>query len=206
MTDLYRHFDKDDNLLYVGISLSTLQRLGQHKRNARWFNSITRIEIEKCADRAEALNMEAQAIKKEKPIYNIQHAKKVKAKSYGIKDLYDCLRSLGITEGWVDEDMEYERPADIYDGVTISLGKLARLVNSSMSMVESKLSRLVANGRIKVSENVPVQGCNSYIFDIMKTGHIRCKAYLDSGVIAAHHFQCEAKIPLMWIRSRDIEQ
>jgi len=74
MTDLYRHYDKDDNLLYVGISISTLQRLGQHRNNARWFDSISRIEIEKCPDRAAALKSEAKAIIMENPAYNIQHS------------------------------------------------------------------------------------------------------------------------------------
>jgi hypothetical protein len=46
MEHLYRHFDKDGTLLYVGISLSAINRLGQHKDNAHWFSSIKRVEIE----------------------------------------------------------------------------------------------------------------------------------------------------------------
>jgi hypothetical protein len=45
-TALYRHYNKDGTLLYVGISLSAVGRLGQHKRNAEWFWSIRRIEVE----------------------------------------------------------------------------------------------------------------------------------------------------------------
>ena len=33
-THPYRHYDKNGNLLYVGVSLSSLQRLGQHKSNS----------------------------------------------------------------------------------------------------------------------------------------------------------------------------
>ena len=39
---LYRHFAADGSLLYVGISLSALNRLGQHKQNAEWFDKISR--------------------------------------------------------------------------------------------------------------------------------------------------------------------
>ena len=43
---LYRHFDEWDNLLYVGVSLSTIQRLSQHNRHYHWFNNIIKITIE----------------------------------------------------------------------------------------------------------------------------------------------------------------
>src|SRR5438067_656371 len=39
-TQLYRHFDADGTLLYVGISLSALQRLRGH-RAAEWIDRIT---------------------------------------------------------------------------------------------------------------------------------------------------------------------
>ena len=35
-TCLYRHYDKDDKLLYVGISISAYTRLSQHKINSKW--------------------------------------------------------------------------------------------------------------------------------------------------------------------------
>lgn len=69
-TDLYRHFDSNGNLLYVGISLSTLNRLGQHKDNSHWFNSISNITIEKFNNRDKALIAERDAIINEKPLYN----------------------------------------------------------------------------------------------------------------------------------------
>jgi hypothetical protein len=73
MTQLYRHFDKDDLLLYVGISLSTIQRLSQHKRTSHWFDKVTRVSVEKYATREEALFREKETIRLEKPLYNIVH-------------------------------------------------------------------------------------------------------------------------------------
>jgi GIY-YIG catalytic domain-containing protein len=73
---LYRHFDADGTLLYVGISLSALNRLGQHKQNAEWFDKIARVAIEKFPTRAAALEAEHNAIKEEKPLYNVAFAPK----------------------------------------------------------------------------------------------------------------------------------
>ena len=66
---LYRHFDKDGVLLYVGISLSAVARLSQHKDSA-WFKEIKKVEIEHYPTRGEALGMEALAIRNENPKYN----------------------------------------------------------------------------------------------------------------------------------------
>lgn len=68
-TQLYRHFDGDGNLLYVGISLSAIARLGQHK-TSHWFNQIATVTIEKFDSRDDALDAEFLAIKTENPLHN----------------------------------------------------------------------------------------------------------------------------------------
>lgn len=70
MTELYRHYDKDDNLLYVGISISTIARLTQHRANKKWFKDITSIKIERFDEREDACKAELKAIKDEKPLHN----------------------------------------------------------------------------------------------------------------------------------------
>ena len=70
-TCLYRHFDAEGHLLYVGISLSHLQRLGQHRSNAHWFDRIERVEIERFPSRKEAKAAEDKAIFEENPECNI---------------------------------------------------------------------------------------------------------------------------------------
>lgn len=71
-TDLYRHFDASGELLYVGISLSAIGRLAQHKRRASWASQIANVTIETFPTRKEALRAEAQAIVTENPKYNLQ--------------------------------------------------------------------------------------------------------------------------------------
>lgn len=73
MTKLYRHFDKEGRLLYVGISLSVMQRLASHRQYAAWFKHLASTTYEDYPTRKEALAAEKLAIKAEKPLYNIAH-------------------------------------------------------------------------------------------------------------------------------------
>ena len=77
-TDLYRHYNGDNTLLYVGISLSAINRLIQHKGSSEWFDEIKRIDVEKFDTREEALIAETKAIQSEKPFYNIKKKSIVK--------------------------------------------------------------------------------------------------------------------------------
>jgi len=71
--ELYRHFDSAKNLLYVGISLSTVSRLSQHRRSSRWADEIASIEIERFPNLALAAEAEKHAIIVEKPKWNQVH-------------------------------------------------------------------------------------------------------------------------------------
>jgi hypothetical protein len=69
-TVLYRHFDKDGRLLYVGISLNELLRIRQHKSTAPWWRDVSNITVERHGTKSEALIAERLAIEKERPLYN----------------------------------------------------------------------------------------------------------------------------------------
>lgn len=71
---LYRHYDKNDVLLYLGISLTLFQRLADHKLYSIWFNEVTKITVERFNSEKNLLIAEKKAIKNEKPLYNIQHS------------------------------------------------------------------------------------------------------------------------------------
>jgi hypothetical protein len=68
---LYRHFDREGVLLYVGESIDTLRRLLQHSRTAHWYYKIVRVEIQHFDSRKEALIAERKAIRLEKPLHNV---------------------------------------------------------------------------------------------------------------------------------------
>lgn len=70
--EVYRHFDADGALLYVGMGWSSLARLMRgHRKQSHWFDQIARIEIERFPTREAAYKAEWDAIVKEKPRYNL---------------------------------------------------------------------------------------------------------------------------------------
>lgn len=73
-TALYRHWDADDNLLYVGISLSAVTRLAQHVAGAHWSHDIASVTIQYHPDRSAAEAAERKAIAEESPRHNVAHA------------------------------------------------------------------------------------------------------------------------------------
>ncbi len=72
---LYRHFNKDGVLLYVGATSNALLRIDQHRSTAPWYGEISRVEIEHFATRREAIHAEEVAIEKELPLHNKQKYK-----------------------------------------------------------------------------------------------------------------------------------
>lgn len=71
---LYRMFDADNQLLYVGVSMNVAQRFAAHRSSKRWWGDINRIDLEHFASRREVLAAEAHAIRTEAPLYNVQYA------------------------------------------------------------------------------------------------------------------------------------
>ncbi|AUQ74726.1 hypothetical protein PhaeoP71_01865 [Phaeobacter piscinae] len=73
-TSLYRHYDGDGRLLYVGISLCHLTRLGQHRSSSEWFWDIANITVEHFETREQAVAAEAEAVRLEVPKCNVRRA------------------------------------------------------------------------------------------------------------------------------------
>lgn len=74
---LYRHYDQHGRLLYVGISISALERLSDHFCVSHWSKNIARVELTIYKDRHDVRIAERLAIQRENPLHNITHAKKV---------------------------------------------------------------------------------------------------------------------------------
>lgn len=71
MTQLYRFFDSDGRLLYVGVSLNLISRLRTHETDSHWFNRAKTVTIETLNSEDEAFDAEAVAIQTEHPLHNI---------------------------------------------------------------------------------------------------------------------------------------
>lgn len=70
LTTLYRLFDGDGQLLYVGTSVDPQNRWEQHAREKLWWSSVARATVEWYPDRTSAMAAELAAIKAEGPLHN----------------------------------------------------------------------------------------------------------------------------------------
>ena len=68
---LYRLFDAEDSLLYVGVTFMPGHRINQHSKKT-WGAGIARKELVTFPNRREALEAERKAIQTEGPRHNIQ--------------------------------------------------------------------------------------------------------------------------------------
>lgn len=78
ITTLYRFFNPQGVLLYVGISKKPFERWKQHRGDKPWWLEIATVTLEHFDTRREAMSAEEAAIKGEGPLFNIVHNKKVR--------------------------------------------------------------------------------------------------------------------------------
>lgn len=105
-TALYRFYDADDDLLYVGISHNPWTRWSQHKGDKAWAMDVTHQTIEWFETREEALEAERCAIIDEDPTYNVVHARK--RRRTGVARIGITCSACGAPiddgDGWVECD------------------------------------------------------------------------------------------------------
>lgn len=78
-TALYRHYDATGQLLYVGISNDYARRTDEHAASKPWWSEVAETRVEHFPSRKDALAAERRAIASEAPLYNVQHAGRVRA-------------------------------------------------------------------------------------------------------------------------------
>lgn len=67
---LYRYFDKDGRLLYVGVTTGHLERMLQHSLASLWWTDAVSCTLVHFTDEAEMREAERVAIETERPIHN----------------------------------------------------------------------------------------------------------------------------------------
>ena len=73
-TALYRLYDAEDRLLYVGISGDLKERLKTHASLKPWWPDVVRKTVQWYATRADAAEAEIKAIGSERPLHNVAGA------------------------------------------------------------------------------------------------------------------------------------
>jgi excisionase family DNA binding protein len=75
---LYRIYDAERRLLYVGITSRSTRRINEHLARQPWAGQVRDISFELCADEGEAISKETDAIRLEQPVYNVAGTDKVR--------------------------------------------------------------------------------------------------------------------------------
>jgi len=70
---LYRLYDKDGELLYVGITSDVVSRMAGHRADKFWWEEVAEKRFEYMESRAELEAAERIAIIRERPLYNITY-------------------------------------------------------------------------------------------------------------------------------------
>ena len=73
MTTLYRLFDADERLLYIGIADKWTSRMTQHAAEKAWWSDVASTRFESFPTRDEACAAEKAAIIAERPLHNVVH-------------------------------------------------------------------------------------------------------------------------------------
>lgn len=71
-TALYRLFDAEERLLYVGVAFDPAERWKEHAKSKPWWCDVARKAVEWRESRTDALVAEADAIRTERPLYNVK--------------------------------------------------------------------------------------------------------------------------------------
>lgn len=111
---VYRLWDADDRLIYVGMTTqqSPQRRIGQHLATRWWASQVVRFDFESHATREAALAAEAKAIRTENPRWNVEgrHDTFDERLKWSLPRWYDTLTNLLNTStergqtlsGWFD--------------------------------------------------------------------------------------------------------
>ena len=158
-TQLYRHFDKTNTLLYVGISLSTFARLSQHKDHSPWFKQVTRVEIEHFETREEAMAAERKAIKAESPKFNIAMKKTLAEIDKEQRQMMEETRRIREEQGHVIQRIVQHHIAYHVDEVRQLLG-----------MTRSDVERHIQAGNLSVFEVEGKKGPHPLKMKLMVSG------------------------------------
>lgn len=70
---VYRCFDADGALLYIGVSGDICTRVKQHRSQTSWWHEVSRVVIRLHPNRTAAFAAEIAAIRAEHPRYNVRH-------------------------------------------------------------------------------------------------------------------------------------
>lgn len=120
---LYRYYNKDDELLYVGVTADNTKRESQHRRDSFWFGEIAFARYEYFDTREEVLEAEAKAIASEQPKHNVKGTHRdtstIRIDFHPKLHLVQLMNYEGwhddVHANWIDEIKSWIKPHECWD-------------------------------------------------------------------------------------------
>jgi hypothetical protein len=134
-TALYRLFDFNNTLLYLGIARDPEYRWKLHSDRQTWWHHVARKTVEWYPSREDALAAEARFTAKEMPLYD--RAAKNAAESVQYDDTDDRAR----VTAWLLGELAVAQP-----GWEIGVGKAARACNTSRTSARHAMYAFMGEG------------------------------------------------------------
>lgn len=129
---LYRFFDQEGALLYIGIAEQPLQRWYAHSHRD-WWSTVARYEVAWFESRSEADGAERVAVKAERPRYNVVYNRERRPRS-------DDLGSPTLARIVLRD----------FRGKQVTVSELAKATRFSTTSANKTLRALVASGRAEI--------------------------------------------------------
>jgi transcriptional regulator with XRE-family HTH domain/predicted GIY-YIG superfamily endonuclease len=144
-TALYRFFDADGTLLYVGITNDTGARWKQHSKNAEWWPQVAANTVEWHPTRMEAADAESCAIKEERPIHNLNGVRWRDRTARGVPRSANPIGPTGTTVGENIARLRAERRISTLKLALLLNGAGRRITASAISKIEGGTRRVDAD-------------------------------------------------------------
>ena len=112
-TEVYRFYNENDRLLYVGITDNWPARFHEHAKKSAWYKDARRIDLKPFETRQEALAEELNAIHNEDPLWNINGSAKASATEH-FKQVVDWARQF-VEDGVAVKYHEFVVPEVAYE-------------------------------------------------------------------------------------------
>lgn len=133
MNVLYRFFDAEGVLLYVGATTNPALRFDNHSRAQPWWPEVATITLQHCFDWDELDTEETRAIRTENPKYNQVHSK-------------TATRKLRRPRREAGSGALFQRSGDgLWVGRVVIGGKIKQVTSKDRNVAERKLAELQAS-------------------------------------------------------------
>jgi len=180
-TYVYRLWDNDKNLLYVGVSNNWANRINQHKQQKQWSGQISSVTVEEFASRYEALAAESKAIQTENPIYNLA----------------------GRTTATGDPSLVIDKSSRLDESYSVHQASVM------IGVSDRRVRQLVAKGRLVVAHLSPMRLDAKSVHDmreLRKRGHVQASTPPAMGIELATLAAETARVTWETVGKQDFER